>query len=108
MRLNLTNFASSAYPRHSRYLHGVQIKNQTFSQIIGHKMKDILFVRIFLILGIFIEKITINNENHVYCPPIVHHISLGLSISVGSVRDISFTYLIILFQHQKKNYIVFT
>ena len=65
------------------------------------KMKDILFVRIFLIFGIFIEKNTIIYKNHVNCPVTLHLPPSLLGhplIRVCFVRDTSFTYLKILFQ----------
>ena len=57
----------------------------------------------FLIFGIFIEKITINYESPVYCTVTLHlsPIPFGPPIRVGSVRDSSFTYMRILFQHKK-------
>ena len=68
----------------------------------------------FLIFRKFIEKITIHYENHVYSAVTLHLsplITFGPPIRVDSIRDASFTYLRILFQHththtQKK--IVFT
>ena len=63
------------------------------------EIKDILYMRIFLILGIFIEKITIYNENYVDCAVAlrISPIPFRPPIRVGSVRDTSFTYLRILF-----------
>ena len=60
----------------------------------------------FFIFGIFIEKITIYYENHVYSaqmqlPYTSPPIAFGLPIRVASVRDTSFTYLTILFKHKK-------
>ena len=57
----------------------------------------------FLIIGKFIEKIMINYENHVYCPVTLHlsPIPFGQPICVGFVKDTSFTYLRIIFQHKK-------
>ena len=55
----------------------------------------------FLIFGIFIEKIMINYENHDNCPVTLHlpPILFGPPIRVGSVRDISLTYLTIFIKH---------
>ena len=61
----------------------------------------------FSIFVIFIEKITIYYENHVHSAVTLHlsPIPFGLPIRLGYVRDTSFPYLTILFQHKK---IVFT
>ena len=78
--------------------------NDNCTAYVKLEIKDILFVRMFWFsVPIFIEKITINYENHVYCPVTLHlsFIPFGPPIRVGSVRDTSFTYLRILFNTKK-------
>ena len=95
-------------PRYYDVTHFLTDLNENCTAYVKLKIKDILFVRIFLIFGIFIEKITINYENHVnYCPVTLHlpPIPFGPPIRVGFVRYASLTYRRILFQYwkQKKN-----
>ena len=74
------------------------------------EIKDILFVRIFWFLEYllrklrFITKITSIVQLPFTSPPS----PLDRTIRVSSVRDTSFTYLRILFQHKKQKIIVFT
>ena len=64
----------------------------------------------FLIFGIFIEKVTIYYENHVYSAVTLYlsPIPFGPPVRVGSVSDTSFTYLRILFSTQKTKQKVLT
>ena len=46
--------------------------NENCTACVKLEIKDILFMRYFFIYGIFIEKITIYYENHVYSAVTLH------------------------------------
>ena len=78
-------FSIMKSPRYYDVTHFLTDLNENCTAYVKLKIKDILFVRIFLIFAIFIEKITINYENHVNCPVTLHlpPIPFGPLIRVG-------------------------
>ena len=98
-------FSIMASPRYYDATQFLTYPNENCTEYVKLEIKDILFLENFLIFGIFIEKITIYYEIHVYSAVTLHlppPIPFGPPIRVGFVRDTSFTYLRILFQHKKK------
>ena len=98
-------FSIMTSPRYYDVTHFLTDPNEICTAYV--KLETRYFVREnFLIFRIFIEKIMINYENLVYCPVTLHlsPISFGPPIRVGSVRDTSFTYLRIFFQHTKNSF----
>ena len=73
-------------PRYYHVTHFLAYPNEICTVAIRKigNMQDILFVRIFVILGIFVEKIKIHFKNHIYCP-------VTLRLSPHPLWDKSFT-----------------
>ena len=106
LRLKLSIMMS---PRYYDVTHLFTDPNENCSVYVKLEIEDILFVRIFLFSEYLLRKlrfITTIVQLPYTSPPI----SFEPPIRVGSVRDTSFAYLRILFQHkkQKKNIIFFT
>ena len=58
-------------PRHYDVTHLLTDPNKICTAYVKFEIRHFVCEN-FLILGIFIEKITINYENHVYCPVTLH------------------------------------
>ena len=65
-------FSIMMTPHYHDVTHFSTDPNENCTEYVELKIKDILFMRIFLIFGIFIEQITIYYENHVYSAVNLH------------------------------------
>ena len=60
-------------PRYNDVTHFLTDSNENCTAYVNFNSKIILFVELFFIFGIFIEKITIYYENPVYSKVTLHH-----------------------------------
>ena len=65
-------FVIMASPRYYDVAHFLTDTNEICTAYVKLEIKDILFMLIFFIFGIFIEKIKIYYENHVYSAVTLH------------------------------------
>ena len=65
-------FSIMTSPRYHDVTHFLTDPNEICTIYVKLKIKDILFVRNFLIFGIFIEKIMIYYKNYIYCIVTLH------------------------------------
>ena len=97
-------FSIMTSPRYYDVTHFLTDSNENWTAYVKLNSKIFLFVELFWFSEYLLNSENKYSENSVYCTVTLHlsPIPFGLPIRVGSVRDTSFTYLRIIFQHTKK------